>query len=185
VLLQVLRAMAAGAVQDRMAAVGAAVAAVILLMTAWVLGVAAVVLLLAGPLGMVGALASVTGGLVVLALALVGLTRRRNHRTAEARATTRALWAASAVNAASALLRRGPAAGPAEAPAPEAATGDGGGARGAGGHRSALLIAGGLALILLGLFFPSGTEEEAASEAGPDAGPDAVPKAGPGPQDVT
>ena len=168
-VLQAVRTMAAGAVRDRMAAVGAVAGALILLATAWVLGVAAVVLLLAGPLGTVGALASVTGALVVLALALFGLTRRHNRRTAEERATTRALWTATAVNAASALLQRGPV-GRAEATAPEEAAVDGGGGTGGGGHRSALLIGGGLALILLGVFFPSGSEDATDAEAGP--GPD-------------
>jgi hypothetical protein len=166
--------MAAGAVQDRMAAVGAAVAALIFLATAWVLGVAAVVLLLAGPLGLVGALAAATAGLIILALALVGLTRRRNQRTADERASTRALWTATAVNAAGALLRRGPLAR-AEAEAPvhasvEGGEGKGGGGKAGGGHRSALLIGGGIALILLGLFFPSASEEETEPEADPGPG---------------
>ena len=159
-VLEAVRAMVAGAVQDRVASAGATLVAVLLLLTAWVLGVAALVLLLAGPLGMVGALASVTAGLVVLALAIVGLTRLRNRGAAEQRATTRALWTATAANAASALLRRGP-----EVRAEAASTAESGGS-----HRSALLIGGGLVLILLGILFPSGVEP--ASEAGAaDAGP--------------
>jgi hypothetical protein len=158
------------------AALGAVLAALILLVTAWVLGVTAVVLLLAGALGMVGALATVTGGLVVLALAIVGLTRWRNRRTADDRAATRALWTATAVNAAGTLLRRGPlrrseAAAPGQASV-DGGDGTGGGGKAGGGHRSALLIGGGIALILLGLFLPSGTEEET------------EPGAGPGPEDA-
>jgi hypothetical protein len=163
VVLEAVRAMVAGAVQDRVASAGAMIAAVLLLLTAWVLGVAALVLLLAGPLGMVGALASVTAGLVVLALAIVGLTRARNRGAAEQRATTRALWTATAVNAASSLLRRGPE-GHGEATAK---------AENSGSHRSALLIGGGLALILLGILFPSGKEEGTGEgEAGAGPGPD-------------
>ncbi len=169
--MEALRSMARGAAQDQMAALGAGLAALILLVTAWVLGVAAVVLLLAGALGMVGALATVTGGLVVLAVAIVGLTRMRNRRTADERAATRALWTATAVNAAGTLLRRG-ALRRSEATAPAQASVDGGEGRGGGGKtggggRSALLIGGGIALILLGLFYPSGTEEEAEPEVGP------------------
>jgi hypothetical protein len=152
-----VKAMVAGAVQDRVASIGAMIAAVFLLLTAWVLGVAALVLLVAERLGMVGALASVTAGLVVLALAVLGLTRMRNRGAAEQRATTRALWTATAVNAASSLLRRGPEVRVEPATAGEAT----------GSHRSALLIGGGLALILLGILFPSGSGEE----AGPDGGP--------------
>lgn len=164
-MLEAVKAMVAGAVQDRVASVGAMVAAILLLLTAWVLGVTALVLLLAGPLGMVGALASVTGGLVVLALAIVGLTRARNRGAAEQRATTRALWTATAVNAASSLLRRGPTVQAEAAPAGESS----------GSHRSALLIGGGLALILLGILFPSGAGE------GTEAG---EPDATPGPEDA-
>jgi hypothetical protein len=160
VVLEAVKAMVGGAVQDRVASAGAMIAAVLLLLTAWVLGVAALVLLLAGPLGMVGALASVTAGLVVLALAIVGLTRHRNRGAAEQRATTRALWTATAVNAASSLLRRGPEV---RAEAPPAA-------ESSGRHRSAFLIGGGLVLILLGILFPAGAEPPAdAGEA--DSGP--------------
>jgi hypothetical protein len=155
--------MVAGAVQDRVASVVAVVVAILLFLTAWVLGVAALVLLLADRLGMVGALAVVTAGLVGLALATVGLTRLRNKGAAEQRATTRALWTATAVNAASALLRRGP-----DVPSEAAPAGESGAS-----HRSALLIGGGLALILLGILFPSGSGSGSGSgEAGePDAGP--------------
>lgn len=157
-----VRAMVAGAVQDRAAAAGAMLLAMLLLLTAWILGVAAVVFLLARSLGMVGALASVTGGLIVLAIAIVGLTRRRNRGSAEQRATTRALWTATAVNAASTLLRRGPEA---QATAvPSGASGE--------SHRSALLIAGGLALILLAFLFPSGKDDGSGTSATePDAAP--------------
>ena len=86
-----------------------------------------------------------TAGLVVLALAIVGLTRLRNRGAAEQRATTRALWTATAVNAASSLLRRGPEVHGEATPKAESS----------GSHRSALLIGGGLALILLGFLFPS------------------------------
>jgi hypothetical protein len=167
-VIEALRTMASGAVRDRLAAIGAVAAAFVLLATAWVLGVAALVLLLAGPMGMVGALATVTAGLVVLALAIVGLTRRHNRRTADQRASTRALWTATAVNAAGMLLRRAPS-GRSEVPddgLADRGTGTDGGATGGGGHRSALLIGGGIALILLGLFLPSGPEEETEPEAG-------------------
>jgi hypothetical protein len=157
--------MVAGAVQDRVASVGAMVVAILLLLTAWVLGVAALVLLLAGPLGMVGALAAVTAGLVVLAVAIVGLTRLRNKGAADQRASTRALWTATAVNAAGSLLRRGPGVQAEAAPAGDSS----------GSHRSALLIGGGLALILLGILFPSGSGD------GEESG---EPSGGPGPQDA-
>jgi hypothetical protein len=174
-VLEAIRKMAAGAVQDQMASLGAVVAAGVLLATAWVLGVAALVLLLAGPLGMVGALAVVTLALVLLALAVVGLTRRRNRLSAEARAGTRALWTATAVQAAGTLLRHGPfGRGNTQAPAEAAAMGVGAAesaGKTGGGHRSALLIGGGIALILLGIFFPSGSEDSAGEEPGPEAGP--------------
>jgi hypothetical protein len=174
-VLDAIRKMARGAVQDQMASLGAVVVAAVMLATAWVLGVAALVLLLAGPLGMVGALAVVTLALVLLALAVVGLTRRRNRLSAEARAGTRALWTATAVQAAGTLLRHGPfGRGEARAPAEAAAMGVGGNGEGGktgGGHRSALLIGGGIALILLGIFYPSGSEDSAGEEPGPDTGP--------------
>ena len=173
-VLDAISKMARGAVQDQMASLGAVVAAGVLLATAWVLGVAALVLLLAAPLGMVGALAVVTLALVLLALAVVGLTRRRNRLSAEARAGTRALWTATAVQAAGTLLRHGPfGRGNMHAPAEAAGlggVGSGEGGKTGGGHRSALLICGGIALILLGIFFPSGREESAGEEPGPEAG---------------
>jgi hypothetical protein len=183
-VLDAIRKMAAGAVQDQMASLGAVAAAGVLLATAWVLGVAALVLLLAGPLGMVGALAVVTLALVLLALAVVGLTRRRNRLSAEARAVTRALWTATAVQAAGTLLRHGPfgrgeARAPAEAADLGVAAAESAGKTG-GGHRSALLIGGGIALILLGIFFPSGSEDSAGEEPGPEAGQGS----GPGPTDA-
>jgi hypothetical protein len=184
-VLDAIRKMARGAVQDQMASLGAVVAAGVLLATAWVLGVAALVLMLAGPLGMVGALAVVTLALVLLALAVVGLTRRRNRLSAEARAGTRALWTATAVQAAGTLLRHGPfGRGNAQTPAEAAGLGASGagesGGKAGGGHRSALLIGGGIALILLGIFYPSGSEDSAEAERGPEAGPEA----GPGPADA-
>ena len=158
VVLAALKAMVAGAVQDRVASVGVAVAAVFLLLTAWVLGVIALVLLLARWLGTVGALASVTAGLVVLAVGIVGLTRHRNRGAAEQRALTRALWTSTAINAASTLLRRD-AKGPAEAPPSDS---------GSGSHRSALLIGGGLALILLAFLLPSPGPEEGNATGAPE-----------------
>jgi hypothetical protein len=155
-----VKAMVAGAVQDRVASIGAMVVAALLLLTAWVLGIAALVLFLAERLGMAGALASVTAGLVVLALSVVGLTRRRNKGTAEQRATTRALWTATAANAASALLHRGPDLRAGATPAGESSA----------SHRSALMIGGGLLLILLGILFPSGADAAADTEE-KDAGP--------------
>jgi hypothetical protein len=165
VVLEAVKAMIAGAVQDRVASVGAMVVATLMLLTAWVLGVAALVLLLARQLGMVGALAAVTAGLVVLALATLALTRRRNKGAADQRATTRALWTATAVNAASSLLRRGPTVQAEAASAGESS----------GSHRSALLIGGGLALILLGILFPSGAEDGAGT---------GEPDTEPGPEDA-
>jgi hypothetical protein len=168
-LLQGLKAMVAGAVQDRAAAIGVVVAASFLLLTAWVLGVAALVVLLAGYLGTVWALFAVTAGLVVLALAIVGLTKARNRSSADQRAMTRALWAATAANAASTLLRGEPQAKAGAAPSEPAGT----------NHRSILLFAGGLALILLAFLLPSGSEDGPdTSDAGPDARPDAGPDAG-------
>lgn len=183
-VLDAIRKMAAGAVQDQMASLGAVVAAAVLLATAWVLGVAALVLLLADPLGIVGALAVVTLALVLLAVSVVGLTRRRNRLSAEARAGTRALWTATAVQAAGTLLRHGPfgrgsAHGPAEA-AGLGGAGNGEGGKTGGGHRSALLIGGGIALILLGIFYPSGSGDSAEADPEPDTGP----AAGPGPADT-
>ncbi len=158
-----------GAVQDRAATIGVVIAAAFLLLTAWVLGVAALVVLVAGYLGTLGALFAVTAGLVVLALAIVGLTKARNRSTADQRAMTRALWAATAVNAASTLLRGEPQARASAAPSEPAAT----------NHRSILLFAGGLALILLAFLLPSGREDGPdASDGGPDGGPDLAPDAG-------
>ena len=164
VLLQGLKAMLAGAVQDRAMAIGVVIAAAFLLLTAWVLAVAALVVLLAGYLGTAGALFAVTAGLVALALAIVGLTKARNRSTADQRAMTRALWAATAVNAASTLLRGEPQARASAAPSEPAGT----------NHRSILLFAGGLALILLAFLLPSGSEDSPdTSDAGPDVGQDA------------
>ena len=151
--------MVAGAVQDRAAVIGAVVVAAVLLLTGWVLGVAAIVVLLVPYLGAAGALLAVTAGLVVLALGFVWGTLARTRRHSQLRAETRALWVATAVNAAGLLLRKGPEAdGPAE-PA----------GVGTGSHRSALLIAGGLALILLAFLLPSaGGEGTDPSDSGPD-----------------
>ncbi|MCX7288595.1 MAG: hypothetical protein NTW20_13850 [Rhodobacterales bacterium] len=155
--------MISGALRDRMAGIGVMVAAGLLLVTAWVLGVAAVVVLTAQKLGTAGALLAVTGGLVLLALILVWGTRARNRSSAAERATTRALWVATAVNAASTILRRD---APTEASLPPADTSS-------KGHRSLLLIAGGLVLILLAFLIPSGKEDAPASDAeAPDPEPD-------------
>jgi hypothetical protein len=173
VVLAALKAMVAGAVQDRMAMVGVAMAAVVLVLTAWVLGVTALVLLLQHWLGAVGALALMTVGLILLAIGLVLGTRWRNAGAARERSMTRSLWVATAVNAAGALLRRGPDA--------ETATGAGAttGWPTGGGGRSALLIGGGIALILLGVLMPSDQGDDQAEAAGgtvPDtaSGPDAA-----------
>lgn len=149
-----LKTMLAGALQDRVAALGIAVVAGVFLATAWVLVVAALVAYLAAYLGTVGALLAVAAGLVVLSVLIVWISRMRNRRTAELRATTRALWAATAVNAASAILRSDSRGNEAEQ---------------GGSHRSALLIAGGLALMLLAFLFPGGK-----GNAGdpPEPGPD-------------
>ena len=149
-----LKTMLAGALQDRVAAIGVIVVAGVFLATAWMLVVVALVAYLTAYLGTVGALLAVAAGLVVLSVLIVWISRMRNRRTAELRATTRALWAATAVNAASAIFRsdsRGPDGEP------------------GGSHRSALLIAGGMALMLLALLFPGGK-----GPAGdpPDPGPD-------------
>jgi hypothetical protein len=158
-----LKAMAAEAMRDRAAAIGVAVVALVLLGTAWILAVMALVSLAQSWLGPVGGLAAVAGGLVVLALAIVGLTRAQNRRSAESRAVTRALWTSTAINAASMFLRREPQVRP--EPEPVAA--------GSANHRSALLILGGLALILLAFLLPSGKDgeaEEGGAEGGADGG---------------
>lgn len=149
-----LKTMLAGALRDRVAALGVAVVAGVFVATAWVLVVAALVAYLTAYLGTVGALLAVAAGLVVLSVLIVWISRMRKRRTAELRATTRALWAATAVNAASAILRS-------DSRGPEAEQG--------GSHRSALLIAGGLALMLLAFLFPGGK-----GNAGdpPEPGPD-------------
>lgn len=139
-----LKAMLAGAVRDRMAAAGVLLVAGVLFVTAWGLAVAALVAFLSAYLGTVWALLAVAGGMIVLALLIVWITTARNRRTAELRATTRALWAATAVNAASAILRSEPQGQ------------DGGTGQGGGTHRSALLVVGGLALMLLALLVPGG-----------------------------
>lgn len=155
-----LKTMLAGAVRDRMAAAGVMLVAGILLLTAWVLTVAALVVYLSAALGPVAALLTVAAGLVVLLLLVVWITTFRNRRTAELRATTRALWAATAVNAASAVLRGEPHGA------------DKGAETGSGGHRSALLIAGGVALMLLALLVPwmrdKGTDGWGPDGSGPD-----------------
>jgi hypothetical protein len=154
VALAGLKTMLAGILRDRVAAIGVVVVAGIFLVTAWVLAVAALVASLTDYLGMVGALLAVAAGLVVLSVLIVWISRMRNRRTAELRATTRALWAATAVNTASTILRGEPRAS---------------GEEQAGSHRSVLLIAGGLALMLLAFLFPGGK-----GNAGdpPDPGPD-------------
>ncbi|MES2914195.1 MAG: hypothetical protein V4753_03650 [Pseudomonadota bacterium] len=149
-----LKTMLAGALRDRVAALGVVVVAGVFLTTAWVLVVAALVAYLTPYLGTVGALLAVSAGLVVLSFLIVWISRMRNRRTAKLRATTRALWAATAVNAASAILRS-------DSRGPEAEQG--------GSHRSALLIAGGLALMLLAFLFPGGKGNPGdPPEPGPD-----------------
>ncbi len=149
-----LKTMLASALRDRVAAIGVVVVAGVFLVTAWVLVVAALVVSLTAYLGTIGALLAVAAGLVVLSVLIVWISRRRNRRTAELRATTRALWAATAVNAASAILRS-------DSRDPEGEQG--------GSHRSALLIAGGLALMLLAFLFPGG---KGTAGDPPDPGPD-------------
>lgn len=149
-----LKAMLVQAVQDRIATVVVLLAGGLILLTAWGLAVASVVLALARLLGMVGALLAVSASLVVVAVLLIWMTAARNRRTAAMRATTRALWTATAVNAASAILRGEPHG-------PEAASETGGRS-----HRSMLLIAGGLALILLALLMPGGSDK---GHDGPDS----------------
>lgn len=151
-----LKAMLAGAVQDRLAAAGALLVAAVLVGTAWVLAIAALVVFLSAHLGTIWALLAVAAGMVVLALLIVWLTTARNRRTADLRKTTRALWAATAVNAASAVLRGQPQGQTADAEA------------GGGSHRSALLMVGGLALMLLALLMPGSHET---GPRGSDPGP--------------
>lgn len=160
--------MLAGALRDRLAAVAVIAGAVVLLLTAWVLFVAAAVLYLSTHLGMVGALAASTGGLVVLAMLLVWGIGARNRRSAELRASTRALWAATAVNAASAVMRGGERQAPADGAEPGAGTGTG---TGAGKTGKTLLVAGGIALMLLAFLFPSSTQKPSGDAADDDAGP--------------
>jgi hypothetical protein len=158
--------MVSGALRDRMAGIGVMLVAAVLLLTAWVLGVAGVVVLTAQKLGTAGALLAVTAGLVFLALILVWGAQARNRSSATQRAATRALWVATAVNAASAILRRDGSneAGPAS---PDTSS---------KGHRSLLLITGGLVLILLAFLIPSGKDEGASDSddatPDPDAGAD-------------
>jgi hypothetical protein len=165
VLFAGLKTMVSGAVQDRAAAIGVAIAAAFLLLTAWVLGIAALVVFLTGYLGILWALLAVTAGLVALALAIVGLAKARNRNAAEQRAMTRALWAATAVNAASTLLRREARANAGPEPSEPAAA----------NHRSTLLIIGGLALILLAFLFPSVRDDgPEPPDPGPGSGPDGM-----------
>ena len=153
-----LKAMLAGVLRDRLATVGVLLAAGVLLATAWVLAVVALVAFLTTWLGRVGALLAVAAGLALLAVLIVWILRARVRRTAELRATTRALWAATAVNAASAILR-----GESQGREGEAA----------GSHRSALLVAGGLALMLLAFLLAGGTDKEPGGTDGPPGpGPD-------------
>ena len=166
-VLSAISTMVSGALRDRMAGVVVLVVAGLLLLTAWVLGVAAVVVLTAQKLGTAGALLAVTGGLVLLALVLVWATRARNRSSATDRATTRALWVATAVNAASTILRRDGRTETGAAPAPETPSGS---------YRTVLLIAGGLVLILLAFLIPSGKDDGLSdTDEGtpdPEAGPD-------------
>lgn len=161
-----ITAMVSGILRDRAVGIGVMVAAGLLLLTAWVLGVAAIVVLTAQKLGTAGALLAVTGGLVLLALILVWGTRARNRTSAAQRATTRALWVATAVNAASTILRRDGRKDAGAAPSETSS----------GNHRSLLLIAGGLVLLLLAFLVPSGRDEGSTGDddgpKDPEAGPD-------------
>jgi len=148
VALAGLKAMLAGAVRDRVAAAGVLLVAGILLLTAWVLAVMALVVFVSTSLGQIGGLLAVAGALVLLALLIVWITSARNRRTAELRATTRALWAATAVNAASTILRGDPHGQ------------EGGSEQGGSSHRSVLLIVGGLAMMLLALLVPWGQDKD-------------------------
>ena len=154
-----LKAMLAGAVRDRMSAIVALAVAGFLFLTSWVLAVAALVAYVSAYLGTIRALLAIAGGLIILALLIVWFTTARNRRTAEMRKSTRALWAATAVNAASAILRSEPKAQ------------DGGAEQASGSHRSTLLIVGGLALMLLALLVPGGRDTGPERPApGPDDG---------------
>jgi hypothetical protein len=165
-VIAALSAMVTDALRDRAVSVAVVVTAALLFLTAWVLGIAALVVVLARPLGAAGALAAVAGGLVILALCVLSLTRRRNRNASEMRAATRALWAATAANAASGLLRGELASRGGPAPTEAEAQAEAGPAS----HRSMFLIAGGLALILLGFFLPSVKGEP--PEEPPDTGPE-------------
>ncbi|WP_137111537.1 hypothetical protein [Rhodobacter sp. SY28-1] len=154
-----LKAMLAGAVRDRAASVGVVLFALMLVLTAWGLAVMAAVLALAPRFGMPLALLAVAAGLVLVAILTVWSMSARNRRSSELRATTRALWVATALNAASAVLRGNPAMQDGHEPGPEAEGGQ-------KSHRSMFLIAGGLALILLALLAPGG------KDTGQGPGPD-------------
>ncbi len=177
-----ISAMVAGALRDRAVGVGVVLAAGLILLTAWILGVAAVVVLVAQKLGTAGALLAVTAGLVLFALVLVWLTQARNRTYAAQRATTRALWMATAVNAASTVLRgqirpdarTGSRTDARPEPGPE--PGSESAEAAPGNHRSLLLVAGGLVLILLAFLVPSGKTDGPSDKDtrtdNPEAGPD-------------
>ena len=176
-MLSAISTMVSGALRDRMVGVGVMAAAVLLVLTAWVLAVAAVVVLVVDKLGMAGGLLAVSGGLVLLALILVLGTRARSRSSATERSATRALWVATAVNAASMMLRRDTQSATAH-PASDTATAASE-AGPAANHRSILLIVGGLALILLALFIPSGKDDASdRADAEPDADPQSDPETG-------
>lgn len=137
--LDAFKDMATGAVRDKAASVAVGVVAAFLFLTVWVLAVAGVVVLLAARFGLAPALLGAAGGLAVIAVLMVAVTSARNRRAAERRAATRAVWTATAITAVDALIRRAPVAEKPEA--------------GASGWtaRSGVLLAGGIALILLAL----------------------------------
>lgn len=163
-----LKAMVAGAVRDRMALLAVMALIGVFLASAWVLLVVALVIYLTTFLGTVGALLAVAGGLVVLSGLMLWMTRSRNRRSAELRVATRALWTATAANAASSLLRRESKPTSAE---PDSEPGHQSG----GSLRSAFLVAAGLALMLLAYLYPGGKGDDTGDPDGPPApGPDGV-----------
>jgi hypothetical protein len=110
--------------------------------------VAGVVVLLAARFGLAPALLGAAAGLAVLASLMVAVTSARHRRAAERRAATRAVWTATAITAVDALIRRAPTADRPESGSPGRTT------------RSGVLLAGGLALILLALLGRGRGEDE-------------------------
>ncbi|MFM2356841.1 MAG: hypothetical protein RLZZ528_2577 [Pseudomonadota bacterium] len=137
--LEAFKDMATGAMRDKAASFAVSVVAAFLFLTVWVLAVAGVVVLLAERFGLAVALLGTAGGLGMIAVLLVAVTTARNRRAAERRAATRAVWTATAITAVDALIRR--------APLPDKADT----ASGSWVSRTSVLLAGGIALILLAL----------------------------------